>query len=495
MRPGPDSTLLGTVEDVTGPRVTVKLADETAHGLIFVRGEGYRVGQVGSFVRIPAGYVDLFGIVAQVGAGAAPGPPDASAQLGSRWLRVELVGEGRRGERFERGISQYPAIGDSAHVVTESDLRGIYAPGDAESHVAIGRIASAEGIRAHIDMNRLVSRHSAVVGSTGAGKSTAVASLLAAVSDTTRFPAARVVLLDLHGEYAKALAGAASIFRLSPRAGTNEQQLSVPYWALGFDEFVSVCFGGLDDKQKSVIADLVVTLKKEAAEGVKGLGIDAASITADTPLPFSIRELWFRQHYREHRMVMKKQGGSEDEMTDALVLGADGKPEQPGDAESLTPPKFRTSKVTGKKEEFVIAANEGVSLRQQVSSLHSKLRDPRLEFLFAPGDWKPDSKGHTKVDLDALLAKWLCAENPITVLDLSGIPSSVLDDLVGVLLRVLFDATFWGRHLPQGGRQRPLLVVLEEAHVYLQTKVKDGKDTQSGRAVSAARRIAKEGRK
>lgn len=82
----PDPTRLGTVEDVTGPRVSVKLSEETAHGLLFVRGEGYRVGQVGSFVRIPAGYVDLYGIVAQVGAGAAPGPPDVALQLGSRWL-------------------------------------------------------------------------------------------------------------------------------------------------------------------------------------------------------------------------------------------------------------------------------------------------------------------------------------------------------------------------------------------------------------------------
>src|SRR3954469_16811651 len=71
--PMPDPTALGTVEDVTGTRVSVKLSGDTAYGLLFVRGEGYRVGQVGSFVRIPAGYVDLFGIVAQVGAGAAPG--------------------------------------------------------------------------------------------------------------------------------------------------------------------------------------------------------------------------------------------------------------------------------------------------------------------------------------------------------------------------------------------------------------------------------------
>ena len=490
-----DPTRLGTVEDVSGARVSVKLSNETAHGMLFVQGEGYRVGQVGSFVRIPAGYVDLFGIVAQVGAGAVPGPSETSSQLGNRWLQVEIVGEGRRGGKFERGISQYPSIGDAVHVVTESDLRGIYAPGDAESHVAIGRVASAEGVPAYLDLNRLVTRHSAVVGSTGAGKSTAVASLLSAISDKSRFPAARVVLLDMHGEYSRALADRAAVFRLSPKHASGEKLLSVPFWALGLDELVSVCFGGLDDRQKSVIGDLVVTLKKEAAEGLTGLGIDVDDITADAPVPFSIRQLWFRQHYREYRMVMKKQGGSEDEMMDALVMDANGNPEQPGDAESLTPPKFRTSKNTGPKEQHVSSANEGTGLRQQLSVLHSKLRDDRLSFLFTPGQWNPGPDGRIKSDLDVLLANWLCAEHPITVLDLSGIPTSILDDLVGALLRVLFDAVFWGRQLPVGGRLRPLLVVLEEAHVYLGSRGKDGNDSAAGRAAAAARRIAKEGRK
>jgi DNA helicase HerA-like ATPase len=73
-------------------------------------------------------------------------------------------------------------------------------------------------------------------------------------------------------------------------------------------------------------------------------------------------------------------------------------------------------------------------------------------------------------------------------LDLSGIPSSVLNDLIGALLRILYDALFWARKIPEGGRERPLLVVLEEAHAYL------GKEN-SGAAAAAVRRIAKEGRK
>ncbi len=125
MKPNSDPSMLGTVEDVNGSSISVRLSDGTPSGLLFVNGEGYRVGQVGGFVRIPSGYVDLFGIISQVGAGAAPGPPELAPQFGNRWIRVELVGEGRRGARFERGISQYPSIGDLVHVVTESDLKTI----------------------------------------------------------------------------------------------------------------------------------------------------------------------------------------------------------------------------------------------------------------------------------------------------------------------------------------------------------------------------------
>jgi hypothetical protein len=61
-------------------------------------------------------------------------------------------------------------------------------------------------------------------------------------------------------------------------------------------------------------------------------------------------------------------------------------------------------------------------------------------------------------------------------------------DLVGVLIRMLFDALFWARYLPEGGRTRPLLFVMEEAHAYLNPG-------NEGAASTAARRIVKEGRK
>jgi len=54
-----DPTLLGTVEDVKGATISVVLNEDTVSGLAFVEGHGYRIGQIGNFVRIPIGYVDL----------------------------------------------------------------------------------------------------------------------------------------------------------------------------------------------------------------------------------------------------------------------------------------------------------------------------------------------------------------------------------------------------------------------------------------------------
>src|SRR5258708_6618494 len=115
-------TLLGTVQDVQGATISVALDEKTVSGLAFIDGHGYRIGQVGSFVRIPIGYVDLYGIVSQVGAGAVPERLIDLEPYGHRWMTVELVGEAIRRGAFVRGLSQDPTIGDPVHLLAEKDL-------------------------------------------------------------------------------------------------------------------------------------------------------------------------------------------------------------------------------------------------------------------------------------------------------------------------------------------------------------------------------------
>lgn len=483
-----DPTFIGTVQDVHGATITVELSDETVTGLGFVHGEGYRVGQVGSFVRIPLGFVDLYGVVSQVGAGAAPESEQELKVYGNRWVKVQMVGEGQRGGRFDRGISQHPTIDDRVHIVTEADLKAIYGSGDPQDYVSVGHLASAESIPSLININKLVTRHSAVVGTTGSGKSTTVAGLLNALSNLKLYPSARILVFDIHGEYSKALSDKAVVFRVDPNSAKGQKEFSVPFWALSFDELVMLAFGKLSDAAMAVVADYVVQLKRESLANQPCDGIDESRVTVDTPIPFCLHKLWFELHKREHHTLIPRPGGAADEVDPAYVLGIDNQPQQLGDAMSVTPPLYRTVKTTGPAIERVQHGRDPIGIRQQLASLASKLRDPRLAFIFNPGGWLPDIDGKTVKDLDSLLEEWVGGENPITILDLSGIPTSILNELIGALLRVLYDAIFWARNLPEGGRERPLLLVLEEAHAYLSKE-------HSGSAATAVRRIAKEGRK
>src|SRR5258708_10735193 len=131
-----DPTLIGTVQDVNGAAIRVELINETVTGLSFVNGEGYRIGQVGSFVRIPLGYVDLYGVVSQVGAGAAPVREGDAHPYGNRWLRVQLVGEGRRGGRVERWVSQHPTIAVPHYILNKSHKHTSSYPCIPHSYIA-----------------------------------------------------------------------------------------------------------------------------------------------------------------------------------------------------------------------------------------------------------------------------------------------------------------------------------------------------------------------
>lgn len=477
-----EATYLGSVQDVRGAVVSVALDSTTLSGLSFLHGTGYRVGQIGSFVRIPMGFLDLYGVVSQIGAGSVPERLAEAEPHGHRWMTIQLIGEGSRSGGFARGLAQYPVIGDSVHIVTEDDLASIYGRRTDAAQVEIGRLASAESVPALIDIDRLVTRHSAIVGATGAGKSTLVAGLIHAMSDATRWPASRIVILDVHGEYSTTFGTNARVFRVSTEVGEDDRALALPYWALSFDELVALTMGSLDDPSHGAVRERVVELKRQALAVVHQDGVDERSLTADTPVPFSIHRLWFELHELVNATHSVAGTGQSPE-TRTYLLDENDNPVDLGDALEVRPPRYRPQVAAN-----IFLSGSTLNIRRQLEALASRLRDPRYDFIFRPGAWSPDLEGRTEKNLDELLADWLGADRRVVVLDLSGIPASVLVQLVGALLRVLYDAVFWGRNVPEGGRARPVLVVLEEAHAYIGEGV-------SHAAGAAIRRIVKEGRK
>ncbi len=481
-----DPTLLGTVQDVQGATISIELSEDSIPGLAFINGHGYRIGQVASFVRIPIGYIDLFGIVSQVGASALPERLASSELHGRRWMTVQLVGESLQRGEFKRGLSQFPTIGDTAHIVTEQDLARIYGRPDEPNFVKIGHLASAESIPALIDINKLITRHSAVVGATGSGKSTTVAGLLLTLSDKKIYPSARIIIIDIHGEYSAALKDQAIVFRINPNVKKNEESLFVPYWAMTFDEVVPITLGLLDDAAKGALLEKIMSLKLAALDAQRKPEICAIDLTVDTPIPFSIHKLWYDLHCLMNATHTAPPTG-QSASTMAFELDSEGNPVQKGDPMKVIAPRFRTQSQASGIDKIYLSAST-LNFRRPLESLASKLRDPRFDFLFRPGPWTPDIDGKTEKDLDLLIKKWIGGPQPITILDLSGVPASILMNLVGALLRIVYDALFWGRNLSEGGRERPLLVVLEEAHVYLG-------QSDTGPATTIAKKIVKEGRK
>lgn len=468
---GNDPTYLGVVSAVSGATLTVKLAESLNSGFAVIHGHAYRVGQVGSFVRIPQGYQDLFGIVSEVGATAAPENMTTSDVDLGRWMKVQLAGE-TVGGQFERGLSQHPNINDSVHLVTEIDLRKIYGS-SSEDQIAIGSLSSAENVVVRLSLDALVTRHSAILGSTGAGKSTTVASLLRSIvrkDDSVGSPAARILMLDVHGEYTKALADIATVFSATP--ALDQQPLVVPYWALESGDLLEFVAGSLGEAHEIAFTDKLFELKSKSLAHQPLPGLDPKSLTVDSPVPFSLKQLWYELIDFE---MMTFTGQARD--IPALEVA--------GDAEAMTPPKYQPHAM-GAAGPFMNTAAKGI--RRPLNLLRSRMLDRRYDFLLHPGDWEPDLTGKVTSDLDKLLEGWLGHDKQITILDLSGVPSTVLTRLIGSILRIVYEALFWSREKSEGGIERPLLVVMEEAHRYL------GEDAGTV-AIEVVKRIAKEGRK
>lgn len=465
-------TLLGVVGAVNGASVSIRQSEGVASGISIIGGRSYRVGQVGSFVRIPQGYHSLYGIIAEVGATATPETLQDSTQRGDRWMTVQLVGEIVE-TTFERGISQFPAINDEVHLVTEDDLLRIYGNVTA-GQVVIGRLAGAESIPVHVDLDKLITRHCAVLGSTGSGKSTSVTSLLRSLAGEGQdhpFPNSRVLLIDVHGEYGTALADVAKVFRVSPKQG--EETLYIPYWALDTQDLLAFLMGRLDDKALTAIQEKIFAAKLERAKTGSYEGVEEDSLTVDVPLPFSLKALWY------------------DLIDPEVKTWADAARTQPaleadGSAAALVAPRYQAP---GPGNQLPHINHAGVlSIRRQLDQLRSRLLDRQYNFLLHPGDWEPDLDGSCEKDLADLLESWLGHEKPITILDVSGIPSVILNRLLGGILNIIYEALFWGREKTEGGRCRPQLVVMEEAHRYL------GREADNP-ARSMIQRIVKEGRK
>lgn len=466
-----DPTFLGAVESVSGSSLSIRLAPSVSSGFSIIKGKTYKVGQVGSFVKIPQGYQALFGVVSEIGEREAEAELESHAATG-RWMKVNLVGE-TIGGTFERGISQYPNIGDSVHLATEACLDDIYTS-DESGVINVGTLSSAESIPATLSLNALVTKHSAVLGSTGSGKSTTIASLVRSIVNPSdgnnSYPNSRVLMLDIHGEYSSALKDIANVFSVQPLAG--ESLLQLPYWALNTSDLLKLLVGSTSGNMETAFNNKVSELKLNSCRTNQYPGVEEASLTLDTPIPFSLKKVWYDLISEEVKTF------SDKEYTQPALI-ADGI------LNTLTAPRYTPA---SPNNSVPYKNKSAIGIVRHLDIMRAKLLDRRYDFLLRPGDWESNENGEITKDLDALLEGWLGGDKPITILDLSSVPSAILELMIGTVLKIVYEAIYWGREKTEGGRERPLLVVMEEAHRYLNS-------SGTGQALAVTQRIAKEGRK
>ena len=313
--------------------------------------------------------------------------PDGNWNLeGSNTLNIEaeLVGEVRPdldNVIFSTGISQYPYLGAPVHDIRANDLKLIYDAG-SEHAVAVGKLSQNKEMDASICMSSMLSRHFALVGTTGVGKSTALSLLVNKAIDSD--DQLRVLVLDPHDEFAPAF-GERS-FAIGP------ETLDLPFWLFKFDEFVEVIFRGQPKvmDEVNVLRDLIGEAKKAfKGNGTSGLAKrnDSGSITADSPLPYR--------------------------MADLLALLDE-----------------RIGRLEGR--------NEKPYLRQLKNRVLSAINNPRYSFMFSS-----NTISDTILETIGTIFRIPGDGKPVTTFQLAGIPSEVVDSVASVLCRMAFEIALW----------------------------------------------------
>ncbi|EHI96772.1 protein of unknown function DUF87 [Clostridium sp. DL-VIII] len=458
-----DSTYIGKVVSVNGADAEIEIDKCITTFSPIIKGKVYHVGQIGSFIKIPMGHIQIYGTIASFSNVLTEDETQNKCML-----KIQLSGEIIGNDPFQRGISTYPIINSCAYIVTESDLEKVYGV-DSTKCFEIGTHSASERLKIFADVDKFVLRHSAILGSTGSGKSNATAHIIdRLISD---YPKARILLIDIHGEYSKTFNKYSKTFSIG-----GKNPLIIPFWLLNYEELsqllVNKRVGEDRPEDRRFRNDILEYRKKVARENLPN--IDENLITCDSPIPFDIKEIWYKYHQEVYGTYKEPSPDKQTEKTICI--------EKKGNPKALVPDEFEPYSM-GQAAPY---KSKNQMMYSYVNNMFLKLKDPRFNFMFEPSQYNTELER----DIDDLLVDWIDNGKNLTILDLSGVPSDLIDVSVGLISRIVFDSMFWGRNMKFTGRNRPILLAYEEAHTYLTNSKGDFKY-----ANKAVEKIFKEGRK
>ncbi|MGR9352577.1 ATP-binding protein [Rhizobium leguminosarum] len=372
----PGNRFLGRVVACSGSRATIAaIAEQGGTDLT-------ELWSVGRLISISVGRNRVVALVYQMNTGSHAW---GEGEDNTFRIETELLGEVRVDEdgreEFSTGISRYPYLGAIAHRIRSADLMRIYDAGEGTTAV-IGKLTQDESIDAAIHIPSMLSKHFAVVGSTGVGKSTAVSLLLhkAIAAD----PKLRVLILDPHNEFAAAFPEHAVTI--------DTDTLDLPFWLMRLEEFAEVVFRGRPPVPEEL--DMLRDILPEAKRAFRGSDnslvrrtTEKSSITADTPVPYRMADLLA--------------------LIDERIGRLEGRSEKP-------------------------------FLRSLKMRLIAAINDPRYHFMFSN-----NTISDTITETIAQIFRIPGENRPICTFQLAGIPSEVVNSVASVLCRMAFEVALW----------------------------------------------------
>ncbi|HWV53069.1 ATP-binding protein [Pseudorhodoplanes sp.] len=405
--------IIGRVLSVGGSSATIELIGNALRDVARAT--------VGKFLGIVSGDGVIIGMVTKI-----------SEQAGARTAHIDLFGEMREHNgrpAFSRGITDYPVIGEPALLMTNDELRLVYS--NSGSAADVGTLRQDTSIRALVDVDELLNKHFAILGTTGVGKSTGVAVILRQILAAR--PDLRIFLVDPHNEYGRCFGDSAHVL--------NPRNLRLPFWLFNFEETVDAFFGARPGvpEEVEILAEVIPIAKgaylqyRDAGDRLLTRKRDPknSGFTADTPAPYRLEDLL--------GLIDERMGKLENRSSRAYHF----------------------------------------KLMQRIQTFRN---NPRYAFMFD----NANVGGDTMAEVISNLFRLPAYGKPVTVMQLAGFPAEVVDSVVSVLCRMAFDFGLWSDGVS------PLLFICEEAHRYASSSEFKTGFGPTRRALS---RIAKEGRK
>lgn len=474
---------VGKIIEVSGNNLRIEIDDSVSELIRAVDGQVYPVGQMGSIIKVHFGRKLLFAFVRSLKMRSELIIDDNSQPINAsddaRILEADLFGQGTWSVsnsllEFSRGVETYPLPLQSAYICLNDELEAVYKAAEWNAQdeaispmVPIGNYIGGNNAVCRANIDKLFGHHFAILGSTGSGKSGTVASILHSVldhkpSDKTLKP--RIVMIDPHGEYARAFGERAKVYRAYNDASAPDGDtdlLKLPYWLMSSDELRSLIVGKTEKEatsQNNIVYDAITYARQLEAGLVKEIqtgnlgGIlpekatgtndeDLLNFDRDKPIPFKFEQ--FKKHIIE---VQGKQFNSEKYLSAR-------------DKERLK--------------------NEAILKKLRILDAN-----PQLNFLME------EHSGNSPT-LQEILNQFIgdAEGKDIRIVDISGLPNEVAGPLTALISRLLFQYKLWQTR--EEREKDPVLFICEEAHRY----VPNHGEAQYKEAQEAIRRIAKEGRK